>query len=226
MAGWWQERRSKSKAKRAQRDYETAYALWKDQRSGAETLLDLAASIDEVQEQVRASGVSVRLKKGENVVAMIEGGGLVEPRTTAGHYQGGSQGVSIRVMKGVRYRVGSHKGTYVRGPEEQTIIDTGGTIYITDQRTLYTSSSRNREWAWSKLVDTFNTADSTYMSVTNRQKTSGIVYGASSAQMIQQRITLALALYDGEVEHLVADLREQLRESDLSKPTPPLPQST
>ena len=88
---------------------------------------------------------------------------------------------------------------------------------------LYTSPNRNREWAWGKLVDIHHDSDATYMSVTNRQKTSGVVYGAESAQTIQDRITLALALHDGEVEHLVTDLQEQLRELDRAKPTPPLP---
>jgi hypothetical protein len=58
----------------------------------------------------------------------------------------------------------------------------------------------------------------TYMGVTNRQKTSGIVYGSEVARDVQDRITLALAIHDGELEHLVNDLQEQLHELEQAKP--------
>lgn len=169
----WRARKERKAADEAERLYWVSLNEWQDQRDHVEQLIYIGENLEEVQEQATSGGVNIRLKKGENVLAIVEQGGLVEPRVTGSHYEGGSQGMSIRVMKGVSYRVGQHKGTFVRGDEEQTIVDTGGEIYITDQRVQYSSMNRNREWAWSKLVDIRHSSDATYMGVTNRQKPQG-----------------------------------------------------
>ncbi|MFV1962635.1 MAG: hypothetical protein ACC658_12500 [Acidimicrobiia bacterium] len=221
----WRKRKERKEAESAERKHQTELANWQDQHDHVDQLIYLAEHLEEVQEEAAEGGIHIRLKKGENVLAILQNGGLVEPRVTGSHFEGGSQGVSIRVMKGVNYRVGQFQGTFVRGDEEQTVIDTGGDIYITDQRIQYSSMNRNREWAWSKLVDIRHDVDATYMGVTNRQKTSGILYGIEAASPIQDRITLAMAIYDGEVEHLVSELKDQLSELGRSKPSapPPLP---
>jgi len=46
----------------------------------------------------------------------------------------------------------------------------------------------------------------TFMAVSNRQKTSGFACGTTVAQAFEDRITLALALFDDEIQTLVSGL--------------------
>ena len=48
-------------------------------------------------------------------------------------YEGGSRGVSFRVMKGVSFRVGNYQGHYVK---EEITEKTNGIIYLTKVKTL------------------------------------------------------------------------------------------
>ena len=61
----------------------------------------------------------------------------------------------------------------------------------------------------------------TYMQVSNRQKVSGVFYGEGAAAVVSDRITLALAIFDDEVETLASQLKEQRHELQASKPAPP-----
>ena len=134
--------------------------------------------------------------------------------------------------KGVRYRVGSHKGTYVPGPEVEKVIDSGGTLYITTHRVLYTSQNRNRDWVHAKTVDVYHSdtlADgwgATYIGVTNRQKTSGFVYPMGNARQVRDRLVLAYAIHDGTVEEMVVGLKQQEVELERSRPVTPVPPAT
>ena len=80
--------------------------------------------------------VALNLKTGE--VAFLQGDGamLIEPRRLPGTWEGRSQGVSFRVAKGVRYRVGANKGHFVQGEEVPTPIDTG-VVTITNLRVVF-----------------------------------------------------------------------------------------
>lgn len=82
------------------------------------------------------NGVSpVILKKDEIVhFADTEGTVLKEPRMVSMGYSGGSQGISFPIpgFKGVRYRVGSHRGHVMK---EQQLVDTSkGFLVVTNQR--------------------------------------------------------------------------------------------
>lgn len=81
--------------------------------------------------------VSVALKPGERVYAIIVGARLIERRPMGGSWQGRSRGVSVRVpgTKSMRYRVGATKGAYVRGADSPTEIY-AGTAAITDNESL------------------------------------------------------------------------------------------
>ncbi len=47
-------------------------------------------------------------------------------------YRGGSQGVSIPIVKGVRYRVGSHRGHIVK--EDKLVETSQGVLIVTNKR--------------------------------------------------------------------------------------------
>lgn len=83
---------------------------------------------------VQISGSSqVILKKGE-VVHFAEKAVLNEMRSVSLGYSGGSHGISIPIIKGVRYRIGAHKGHIVK--EDRLIQTSQGILIISNQRLL------------------------------------------------------------------------------------------
>lgn len=221
--------RAKSQHEKALASYEATRAQWLEECEHVDDLLYMSTHLDELYEASSEAGFSVRLKHNEHVVLGLVGSGLLEPRSGGGSYQGGSSGYSIRVAKGVRFRVGSHRGTYVPSPEVLKVIDTDGNLYMTTQRVIYTSPARNREWAFPKTVDLYHSDQvsgnagwgATFIAVTNRQKTSGFIYPISEARTIRDRLLLALAIHDGTVEVMVVGLKEQQVELRQSEPTSP-----
>jgi hypothetical protein len=161
-------------------------------------------------------------KKGESAFLMIEGVALIEPRRTPGHWQGSCSGASFRVAKGVSYRVGGTRGTYVPGPDVPTPID-GGDALISNQRVVFIGQKATREWAYSKLVGVIHDDEDpwTALQVTNRQKVSGILYGWEIADEVRWRLTLALASYldeRGQLREQVSGELEQLRAAERPDP--------
>jgi hypothetical protein len=109
----------------------------------------------------------------------------------------------------MRYRTGVTRGTYVSGDERPTIIDTG-MFTVTSQRALFVGAKQSREWAWSKLVG-FHDDDGehwTGIAVSNRQKVSGVSYGAAEAYKIRFYLELGAAMASGTVEQLLSGLEE------------------
>jgi hypothetical protein len=143
----------------------------------------------------------VMLKAGEVAYAVVEGAAFVEPKRAPGQWKGRSQGTSIRVAKGVRYRVGGSKGTFQQGEERWTPTDTG-TFLITNQRFIFVGSKRTTEWAYSKLIgyDT-DGPGTTFFNVSNRQKTTGVLFGEEAENRLFAVIAAALAQFAGPENH-------------------------
>lgn len=73
----------------------------------------------------------VILKKGE-VVHCGDGAILKEVKTVNLGYKGGSQGISIPIFKGIRYRVGSSRGHVVK--EDKLVESSRGVLLVTSLR--------------------------------------------------------------------------------------------
>lgn len=163
------------------------------------------------------------LKRGERMVATIDGAGLFEPRREPGHWSGRSAGVSIPVLDtGLRVRVGKSAGTFVQGAEMPTVIDTGDASITTD-RVVFQGGKYTREWEFSKLIGVVHYSDhpATAIQVSNREKTSGLVYpGVSSPEPVRLAMTVAIAIFRGEGADTVTELRDELARLDAAAPTP------
>jgi Protein of unknown function (DUF2510) len=157
------------------------------------------------------------LKHGERLFSGITGAGLFEPRREAGQWEGRSAGVSVPVGDtGLRVRIGKSAGTYVQGAEKPTIIDTGNAS-VTTERVVFQGDKYTREWDYSKLIGVVHYSDhpATAIQVSNRQKTSGIVYaGVASPEPLRLALTVAVALYNGEHDETLGELRSELAELD------------
>jgi hypothetical protein len=155
----------------------------------------------------------VMLQRGEVAYLTIEGAAFVEPKRAPGQWQGRSSGASIRVAKGVSYRVGGSRGTFVQGEERPTPTDTG-TFVVTDRRCLFIGSKRTTEWAFSKLVGYDTDGPGTaFFNVSNRQKTTGVLFGTEVENQVDALIAGALARFTGPEQHasLIAAMEAEYR---------------
>jgi hypothetical protein len=199
--------------------YQAALEHWQHQRDGQAAALALAQTFK------GEATTELLLHQGEALFAKVTNVGLVEERKGPGHWQGGSSGVSIPVASlgghAVRYHVGATRGHYVQGTPHPTAIDTG-TVFITNQRLVFTGHAQTRECAFAKLLGYQHGADgSTTLSVSNRQRPVTIYYGAAIKGWVELRLDLALAQFRGEVPAFVQRLQQGLATLDGEKPQPP-----
>jgi hypothetical protein len=194
----------------------------KDARGAAEraeqiTLLEgflvQARTFDGVTGAEAAEASPLPLKRGERLVFCAHGAALIEPRRAPGRWEGRSQGISIPIpgLRGMRYRVGTSRGTYVQGEEVPTPIDVGS-FSVTTKRAVFAGPKHTREWSWSKLLGVTHAVDApwTAISVSNRQKTSGVLYDEEHEDVVRFSIDLAVAIATEQRGAFVAELDEEL----------------
>ena len=228
--GFWERRRehhAEQERLKLERGELAVHDAWQEQVNLLRDSLDIARTYQGEQ----PDGMSVDgilLKPGERAYAVLNGAALIEPRRMPGHYQGGSQGVSLHIAKGVNYRVGRMRGTFVPGPEESMPIDVG-VVMISDRRVVFAGPKQTREWLYDKLIG-YSHADgqaATTLQVSNRQKASGFGYDVAHAANIQFRFDLALATHRGTREQIVRELQARLDELVAKEPALPVaPQPT
>jgi hypothetical protein len=81
--------------------------------------------------KLELDGLNIILKKNEKI-HHADNATLKELKTVSLGYSGGSRGVSLRIMKGVSYRVGGHRGNVVK--EDIWKETSRGALIITNQR--------------------------------------------------------------------------------------------
>lgn len=143
----------------------------------------------------------VMLKKGEIAYLVMHGVGMIEPRRGPTKWVGGSQGVSFKISKNMRYRVGQTRGHVVQGEEKPTVIDTGLGV-VTNQRMIFVGSKRTTEWTYSKLLGFSLEGDSmAIFNVSNRQKASGFAYSPEFDTMVDAIVSAAIAAFTSPEDH-------------------------
>lgn len=200
-------------------EYEKEHAAWDTHVAAVREMAQMAHSWTGVPVDP-ADGIIG--KPGEKAYLSLQGAGLIEPRHLPGHYTGQSQGFSIPVVKGIRYHVGSTRGTFQQGAEVPTPIDQG-VVLISDQRVVFAGSKYTREWLYPKLVG-FHHNDQmpwTALQVSNREKVSGILYTVQAETTVRFRLELALAQFSGSRATFAASIDHQLAELVAAEPAPP-----
>ena len=76
---------------------------------------------------------------------------LAENKVIRRRYEGGSQGVSLRVMKGVSYRVGGHRGHIVS--ETGLIPVSDGELITTNKRIIFRGDGKSFAIKLDKILD-------------------------------------------------------------------------
>ena len=109
----------------------------------------------------------VILKRGEEPVVVLPGIAFKEPRSVRTSY-GGYGGPTIRVTKGVSFRLGgvSHRSA---SHDEITTIDRG-TLTITNKRLIFTGSQRTLNYNLNKILSITEYKDAVAIQKENKQK--------------------------------------------------------
>ena len=89
------------------------------------------------------------LQKTEKLIHVFEDTEYYE-RKTRTHYAGGSQGVSVRIARGVYYRVGGFKGE--RYQTEETVHEDNGLMGFTDRHLYFAGDLRRFRIRWDRIV--------------------------------------------------------------------------
>jgi hypothetical protein len=109
----------------------------------------------------------VILKKGELCHVSMPAS-LLEERVVSRNYAGGSRGVSVRIMKGVSYRVGQQKGQMTS--QTGLITVSKGYFVVTNQRLVFSGDRKSVNTPFDKLLDLHLFSDGLNFSSSLRQK--------------------------------------------------------
>ena len=214
--------KAKRAAKRAQSVYETALLDWERENKVLNQALEIFTAAESGQQPDDQSLVQ---KKGELVLWTGQGIYHVAGRTPS-TYSGGSQGFSIPLVAGIRYRVGSFKGTMTPGVEMQMDKDQG-MVKLTNQRLIFAGPIATTEWAFAKILSTFSNPDRTdfIIGVSNRQKSSGLRFSPEDGYTFAHLFAMGLYSYENGIPATIKAIQDELKEGTTDKPMLQLPPS-
>ena len=202
-------------AKRAQAQFELETYQWQSELELLNTALDIftnAAKGDEPEDHQLVQ------KKGELV--LWTGQAIFhEAGRTPSTYKGGSAGVSIPVVAGVRVRVGQFSGTVIPGQEMQ-IDKEAGLVKLTNQRLIFAGSLNTTEWSFAKMLSAARNEEGNdfIIGVSNRKKTSGLKFSASDGKAFARLFALALYAYENGIPETIKEIKSEITRRNKEKP--------
>jgi hypothetical protein len=207
-------------AKRAQAQFELETYQWQSELDLLNTALDIftnAAKGDEPEDHQLVQ------KKGELV--LWTGQAIFhEAGRTPSTYKGGSAGVSIPVVAGVRLRVGQFSGTVIPGAEMQ-IDKEAGLVKLTNQRLIFAGSLNTTEWSFAKMLSAARNEEGNdfIIGVSNRKKTSGLKFSAADGKAFARLFALALYAYENGIPETIKEIKSEITRRNKEKPKLELP---
>jgi hypothetical protein len=202
-------------AKRAQAQFELEIYQWQSELDLLNTALDIftnAAKGDEPEDHQLVQ------KKGELV--LWTGQAIFhEAGRTPSTYKGGSAGVSIPVVAGVRLRVGQFSGTVIPGQEMQ-IDKEAGLVKLTNQRLIFAGSLNTTEWSFAKMLSAARNEEGNdfIIGVSNRKKTSGLKFSAADGKAFARLFALALYSYENGIPETIKEIKSEITRRNKEKP--------
>lgn len=202
-------------AKRAQAQFELETYQWQSELDLLNTALDIftnAAKGDEPEDHQLVQ------KKGELV--LWTGQAIFhEAGRTPSTYKGGSAGISIPVVAGVRVRVGQFSGTVIPGQEMQ-IDKEAGLVKLTNQRLIFAGSLNTTEWSFAKMLSAARNEEGNdfIIGVSNRKKTSGLKFSAADGKAFARLFALALYAYENGIPETIKEIKSEITRRNKEKP--------
>ena len=217
--GFWADRKAKRVFKDAMRGYEFDHAKW---AHDIEIFKKIKSAFESaIKGDDAVSNLTVQ-KSGEIVIWSGQGQ-YHEAGRTPGQYVGGSQGLSIPLVAGIRYRVGAIRGTFVPGDAVQAYKEVGDVILSTE-RIMFNGMYNTKEWALAKLNGAATSDDeSDYIfHVSNRQKTSGILFDLSVGREFNRFLAQAIDAAENGLASVITTVDKVL--IDLAEDEPKKPE--
>ena len=212
--------KAKRAAKRAQSVYQSELLEWERENQVLTQALEIFTAASAGSQPDDQSLVQ---KKGELVLWTGQGIYHVAGRTPS-TYSGGSQGFSIPLVAGIRYRVGSFKGSMTPGVEMQMDKDQG-MVKLTNQRLIFAGPIATTEWAFAKILSTFSNPERTdfIIGVSNRQKSSGLRFSTEDGYIFAHLFAMGLYSYENGIPATIKAIQDELKEGTTDKPKLQLP---
>ena len=220
--GFWADLKAKRAAKQAQSLFDAELNDWNQEHQVLTHALDIFTGAANGEEP---SDNNLVQKKGELILwtgtAIFHEAGRTPTR-----YSGRSQGISIPIVAGIRYRVGAHGGTIIPG-EEMQMDKEQGMVKLTNQRLIFVGPNNSTEWAFSKfLAATSNPSrDDFLFAVSNRKKTSGLRFTPTDGIAFSRLLALSLYAYEKGIPATIKAIKAELKDTEASKPKLILPPS-
>ena len=189
--------------KKAKREVARLHKEWSED---VVTLAKLKEAFIAVQDGEDAESHNIITKRGEFVLwAGI--GQFHEAGRTAGQYVGSSQGFSIPVVAGIRYRVGAQRGTFVPGEEVQIYKDQGQ-VYLTTDRVIFNGGTNTAEWKFDKWMGAGASPDGAdfIFHVSNRKKSSGILFNKDVGEEFNRFLAFALIHVNDGIDRVMKEI--------------------
>ena len=202
-------------AKRAQAQFELERYQWQSELDLLNTALDIFTNAAKGEEPEDHQLVQ---KKGELV--LWTGQAIFhEAGRTPSTFKGGSAGVSIPVVAGVRLRVGQFSGSVIPGAEMQ-IDKEAGLVKLTNQRLIFAGSLNTNEWSFAKMLSAARNEEGNdfIIGVSNRKKTSGLKFTDSDGKAFARLFALALYAYENGIPETIKEIKSEITRRNQEKP--------
>lgn len=197
--------KNKIAQKRATKVFENNHARWERDKELLEKLTkvfsDAKKGVDATENTVVQKDGEIILWKGDSV--------FHETRRGPSTYVGGSQGFSIPIVAGIRFRVGAMRGSIVPGTNSQADLDSG-VVLLSTTRILFSGQMYTKEWLLSKLINASTTENENdyFFSVSNREKTSGIKFTGNDGHEFNRFLALAITAAEDGIDAVLKELAE------------------
>jgi hypothetical protein len=217
---WFTEFKAKRAAKAATKSLKRAHATWQEDFQTLEKLIAVITAASKGEDSVPNTLMQA---KGEHT---LWSGTAVfhETGRTASRYQGGSSGVSVPVVAGIRFRVGAMSGQVIPGIEMQMDKDQG-VVMLTNERLIFTGPLKTQQWDFDKVLMLSTSPDQSdyFISVSNRDKTSGVRFDPVTGREFNRFLGSATAVHESGYEEVLKELNAMRSAALASKPALELP---
>jgi hypothetical protein len=142
------------------------------------------------------------LLKADEAAYWTEPGTLYEEKVVSRHYEGGSSGVSLRIVKGVTFRVGAHRGQLVT--ETGNVAVSSGNLVITNRRLIFQGDKKSFTAEFEKIIEVQPAPDGIRFSESNRQKPRLILYDKPNGDFVCEVLSHLWSTTEGQGGLLLA----------------------
>jgi len=220
---WFSDFKVKRADKKALQAHSLLQAAWQEDVATLDKLIEVFTAASKGEDAVPNT---LMQKAGERTLWKATGI-FHETGRTPSSYVGGSSGVSIPVGGGVRFRVGAMRGQVIPGEELQMDKDQG-VVMLTTERLIFTGPIKTQEWNFDKLLQISTTDDESdyFISVSNRQKTSGVRFDPATGREFNRFLGSAAAVNESGYEAVLNELATLKKQALTEEPQLVLPSAT